>query len=119
VCQLETLKTIAALCFFPYNIQHRVDQLSTFGVVTLGPVVASATLTKNKIVWSENLTKRTGSDGVHRAGFKIHQDGARYILSTRCLIVVDIYAFKLKVRVTVVGSSWVDTMIIRDDLPEL
>jgi len=40
----RTLKAIAALCFLPHNIQHRVDELCTLCVVALGPVVACAGL---------------------------------------------------------------------------
>ena len=35
MAKLETLQAITALCFFANDIQHRVDQLSAFGVVTL------------------------------------------------------------------------------------
>jgi hypothetical protein len=119
VAQLETLKTVTTLCFFPDNIQDRVHELGSFGVVALGPVVASTTLAKDKVVRSEKLTERPRSDRVHCAGFKVHQDGAGYVLSARCFIVVDIYSLQLKVGVTMIGARWVDTMFIGNDLPEL
>lgn len=50
--------------------------------MTFSPVVSSAGLSKDKVVWSENLTERSRSDGVHGTWFQINQNGTRYILST-------------------------------------
>ena len=47
----------------------------TFGVVSLGPVVASAGLSEHKVVRSEDLTEGAGPDAVHGAGLKINQHG--------------------------------------------
>ena len=38
---------------------------------------------------------------------------------TRCLIVVDVDPLQLEVRVAMVGTSGVNTVLIRDHLPEL
>lgn len=45
VCKLETLETVAALSLLPHHIQDRVNQLSSFCVVALCPVVTGSTLT--------------------------------------------------------------------------
>ena len=45
VSQLESLQTVASLCLLANNIKNGIYQLSTFCVVTFGPVVASTTLT--------------------------------------------------------------------------
>ena len=37
MAELEALQTVAALSFFPHHVQHAVDQLGTFGVVSLCP----------------------------------------------------------------------------------
>jgi len=81
VCQLEALQTVTALGFLTDNIEHRVDQLSTLSVVTLGPVVAGTALTKHEVVWPENLAEWTRADGVHRAWLKINENGTRHILA--------------------------------------
>ena len=47
----------------------------TFGVVTLGPIVTSSRLSKDKVVRSEDLTKRSRSDAVHGSWLQVHQDG--------------------------------------------
>lgn len=47
VGQLETLQAIAVLCLLPNNIENAIDQLRSFSVMTLGPVVSSTALTCN------------------------------------------------------------------------
>ena len=59
VGQLEALQAVTALGLLPNHIQDRVNQLGSLCIVALGPVVACTGLTKNKVVWSEGLTKRT------------------------------------------------------------
>merc|ERR1711879_518459 len=52
VGNLETLETIATFGFFSDNIEDGVDEFSTFGIVTLGPVVTGTSLTEDEVVWS-------------------------------------------------------------------
>ena len=112
VGQLESLKTIAALGFLPDNIKDGVDEFSAFCVVTLGPVVASAALTEHKVVWTENLTEWTGSDGVHGSGLQVYENGTGYIFASCGFIVVDIDSLQLKVGVTVVGTGGVNAVLV-------
>lgn len=65
VGDLEALEAIAALSLLSDDVEDGVDQLSTLGVVTLGPVVTSSSLTEDEVIGSEELTERTSSDGVH------------------------------------------------------
>jgi hypothetical protein len=67
VGDLETLETIATFGFFPDNVEDGVDEFSTFGVMTFGPIVTSTSLSKDKVVGSEELTERSSSDRVHRS----------------------------------------------------
>ena len=89
---METLQAVAALSFTTDDIENLVNKLSAFCVVTLGPVVAyllllfalsiilfrltSTTLTEDEVVWSEELTERTSSNGVHRAWLEIDKDSS-------------------------------------------
>jgi len=82
VGQLESLETVTALGFLTDNIENRVDQLSSLGVVSLGPVVSSSTLSKDKVVWTEELSKGAGSDGVHGSWLQIDKDGTGHIFAT-------------------------------------
>ena len=45
--KLETLQAVAALCFLAHNIKDAVDELSTFGVMPLRPVVARTGLSED------------------------------------------------------------------------
>ena len=86
------LEAVAWFGFLADDIENGVDQLGTFGVVTLGPVVTGARLSKDKVVGAENLSEGARSDGVHGTGLQIDQDGAWYVFTTSCLVVVDIDA---------------------------
>ena len=81
VCQLEPLETITALSFFPHNIKNGIYKLSTLCVVTFCPVVSSSTLSKDKVVWTEYLSKWSRTDRVHGARFKIYKNGSWYIFA--------------------------------------
>merc|ERR1719409_2316062 len=65
VGDLEALEAVAALSLLADDVEDGVDELSTLGVVTLGPVVTSAGLTEDEVVGSEELTEGTSTDGVH------------------------------------------------------
>merc|ERR1719317_1662792 len=87
--------------------------------MALCPIIARARLSKHKVIGSEELTERTGAHRVHRARLEIEQNGARDIASARRLVVIDVDALELKVRVAVVRSRRVDAVLIADHLPEL
>ena len=119
VGDLESLQTIATLSFLTDDIEDGVNELSTLSVVTLGPVVTGTSLTEDEVVWSEELTEWTGTDGVHGAWLKIHEDGSWDVATTGGFVEVDVDSLELEVRVTVVGTGGVDTVLVGDDFPEL
>jgi hypothetical protein len=119
VGDLEALEAVAALSLLTDDVEDGVDELSTFGVVTLGPVVTGTGLTEDEVVGTEELTEGTSTDGVHGTGLKIHEDGTGDIAATGGFVVVDVDPLELKIRVTVVGASWVNAVLVGDDLPEL
>jgi hypothetical protein len=119
VGDLEALEAVATFGFLADNVEDGVDELSTFGVVTLGPVVTGTGLTEDEVVGSEELTEGTSTDGVHGAGLEVHKDSAGDVTATGSLVVVNVDALELEVRVSMVRASWVNTMLIRDDFPEL
>jgi len=69
VGDLETLEAVASFSFFSNHIQDGVDEFSTFGIVTFGPIVTSSGLTENEVIRSEKLSERSGSNGIHGSGF--------------------------------------------------
>ena len=119
VGNLESLKAITTLSLLSDDIEDGVDELSSLSVVTLGPVVTGTSLSEDEVVWSEELTEWSGSDGVHGTWLKIHKDGSWDVTATSGFVVVDVDSLELEVRVTVVGTSWVDSVFVRDDFPEL
>ena len=75
----RTLKAITGLRLLADHVEHRVDQLSTLSVMALGPVVAGAGLSKDEVVWAEDLAEGSRAHRVHGAWLKIHQDGTRNV----------------------------------------
>jgi len=118
VGDLETLEAIATFGFLSDNIEDGVDEFSTFGVMTLGPVVTGTGLSEDKVVWSEELTEWSSSDGVHGSWFEIHEDGSWDVSSSGGLVIVDVDSLELEIRVTVIGTGWVNTVLVGDDFPE-
>jgi hypothetical protein len=82
---LESLKAITAFGLTTNDVKDLVNQLSTLGVMALGPIVSSTGLTEDKVIRTEELTERTGADGVHGTGLKIDENSARNILVVGCL----------------------------------
>ena len=119
VGDLETLEAITALSFLTDNIEDGVNELGSFGVMSLGPVVTGTGLSENEVIGSEELTERSGSDGVHGSGLKIHEDGSGDVATTGGFVVVDIDSLELEIRVTVVRTGGVNTVLVGDDFPEL
>ena len=119
VGDLETLEAVATFGFLSDDIEDGVDELGSLGVVTLGPVVTGTGLSEDEVVWSEELTEWSSSDGVHGSWLKIHEDGSWDVSSTGGLVVVDVDSLELEIRVTVVGTGWVNSVLVGDDLPEL
>ena len=112
VGDLEALKAVRALSLLSADIEDGVDELGTLGVVTLGPVVTGTGLSENEVVGSEELTERSGSDGVHGSWLKIHEDSSGDVSSTGSFVEVNVDSLKLEIRVTVIGTSWVDSVFI-------
>merc|ERR1711966_419116 len=119
VGDLETLEAIAGLGFLADDVEDGVDELSAFGVVTLGPVVTSAGLSKYEVVGAEELAERSSADGVHGAGLEVHEDSAGYVAAAGGLVEVDVDALELEVGVAVAGAGGVDAVLVGDDFPEL
>merc|ERR1740129_2319987 len=119
VSQLEALETITGLSLFSDNIENRVNQLGSFCVVTLGPIVAGPRLSEHEVVGSEDLTEGPRPHAVHGAGLQVHEDSPGHVLAAAGLVVVDIDPLQLELGGAGVGASGVDTVLIGDDLPKL
>ena len=87
--------------------------------MSLGPVVTGTGLSEDEVVWSEELSEWASSDGVHGSWFEIHEDGSWDVSSSGGFVEVDVDSLELEIGVSVVGTGWVNTMLVGDDLPEL
>ena len=50
---------------------------------------------------------------------KKYQDCAWDISTARGLVVINVDALELQIRIAVIGSSWVNSVLVRDHFPEL
>jgi len=119
VSDLETLEAIASFGFLSDDVEDGVDELGTLGVMSLGPVVTGTGLSEDEVVWSEELSEWASSDGVHGTWFEIHEDCSWNVSSSSGFVVVDVDSLELEIRVSVVGTGWVNTMFVGNDFPEL
>jgi len=119
VGDLEALEAIAAFSLLADDVEDGVDELSTFGVVTLGPVVTGTGLSEDEVVGAEELAEGTGADGVHGAGLEVHEDGSGHVAAAGGFVVVDVDALELEVGVSVVGAGGVNAVFVGNDFPEL
>ena len=116
---LETLEAIATFGFLSDDIEDGVDELGTFGVMTLGPVVTGTGLSEDEVIGAEELAEGTGTDGVHGTGLEIHKDGTGDVTATGGFVEVDVDSLELEVGVAMVGAGGVNSMFVGDDFPEL
>jgi hypothetical protein len=119
VSDLEALEAVTRFRFLADYVKDRVDEFGTFGVVPLGPVVTSACLPEDEVVRAEKLAKRASTNRVHGSGLEVHEYSTGDVAAARGFVVVDVDAFELKIGITMVGTSRVDAVLIRDYFPEL
>ena len=86
--------------------------------MTFSPVVSGSSLTEDEVVWSEELTERSGSDGIHGSWFEIHKDCSGDVSSSGGFIIVNVDSFQLEIRVAMVRTGRVNSVFVGDDLPE-
>ena len=116
---LESLKTVATFGLLSDHVQDRVDQLGSFSVMSLGPIVSGSGLSEHEVIRSEQLAVRAGSHGVHSAGLQVHQHSSRHVSASRCLVVIHVDSFQLQITVSGVSAGRVDPVFVTDHLPKL
>lgn len=87
--------------------------------MALSPVVSGSALAEDKVVGPEQLPEWPRANGVHGSWLQIDKDGARNVFATAGFIVINVDALQLEFRLPVIGSVRLDSMFVRDDLPEL
>ena len=119
VGDLETLEAVTALGLMTDDIEDLVDKLGTLSVVTLGPVVSSTGLAEDEVVWPEKTSQWTRSDRVHGTGLEVDENSTGNVLVRAYLIVVDVDAGELVIAGANVVTVVVDSVLVREHLPEL
>jgi hypothetical protein len=119
VDELEALQTVAGLSLLADCVENGVDELSALSVRSLGPVVACARLSEDEVVWTEQLTEWSCADGVHGSWLEVDKDGTWHITSAGGLVVVNVDTFDLEFRISAELAAWVNSVLVRDNLPEL
>jgi hypothetical protein len=61
-------------------MRRMTHQLSSLGVMAFCPVVASASLTEDEIVWSKQIPERSIPDSVHGSGLEVDKNSAGDVL---------------------------------------
>ena len=77
--------------------------------MTFGPVVTGARLSEDEVVGTEELAKRTGTDGIHSTGLQIDKDSAGNVFVARSLIEIDIHPLELEVAGSIVAAKGLNT----------
>ena len=57
-------------------------------LMSLCPIVPCTGLAKHKIIWTEELAKRSSTHRIHGTWFEIHQDCTWHIATTSCFLSV-------------------------------
>jgi len=112
VGDLEPLEAVASFGFLSDDVEDGVDEFGSFGVMSLGPVVSSSGLSEDEVIRSEELSERSGSDGVHGSGFQVHQDGSGNVSSSGGFVEVHVDSFQLQIGISVVGSGRVNSVLV-------
>ena len=79
VAHLEPLQAVARFSLLAHDVEHAVDQLGAFGVVTLRPVVSRTGLPEHEVIRSEDLTVRPRAHRIHGARLEVHEHGAWHV----------------------------------------
>lgn len=76
-------------------------------------------LAVHKVVGPKELTHGRLTHRVHGAWLQIDEHCAWHILAAACLVVVDIDALMLQIRLAMIVAIGIDAVFVRDDFPEL
>mmetsp|Transcript_22833 Transcript_22833/g.34274 ORF Transcript_22833/g.34274 Transcript_22833/m.34274 type:complete len:314 (-) Transcript_22833:77-1018(-) len=118
VRNLKSLQHIARFSLFADNVHNAVHQFSSLSIVTLGPVVTSTRLSKDKVIRAEDLAHVTSANGVHCSWLQIRQNRSGDVASVHTLVEVHVDSFELEVKVAAIGTIALDAVLLGHNLPE-
>jgi len=81
----ESLQTSAIVCKLADTVKNQVNDFLTNGVVTTGKIVCCIFLTRDQLLWVEELTVSASADLINHSWLQINEDATRYVLSSASL----------------------------------
>ena len=81
----ETLKTSALISKLSDSVEAEIDDFLTNGVVTSGEVVGGIFLTRDELLWMEELSVGSSSDLIDNGWLEIEEDSSWDVLSSTSL----------------------------------
>lgn len=116
---LKALQTIALLHLTPRHIQHGIDYLGAFRVVTARPIVTGSATTRHKAIGIEESTDAAASNLVETRRLKIAKHRSRHKNFLRTAFVVHAEPLIRQNAVSVEVSASVDVVLLGYRLPKL
>ena len=113
---LEPLQNVAGLGFLANDLHDGINQLRSFRVVALGPIVSRSALSEHEIIGTKQSTVRTSANGVHGSGFKIGENSTRDVTSFHALVKINVNAFQLQGIISFVRPVDRNAVLRRHDL---
>ena len=77
----EALETSALISELTDSVEAEINNFLTNGVVTTSEVVGSILLTRDELLWVEELSVGTGTDLIDNGGLEIEEDAAGDVLA--------------------------------------
>lgn len=99
--------------------KNRVNELDALKIMALGLVITSTRLAKNEFIGPKDMANGSKPNTTHGAKLQIHEHHLGHISSPVCFIVVHIDPLQLKIPTSIIPSSWINPMVITNDLPKL
>ena len=115
----ETLKSGTLVSQFSDSVEAEIDDFFTNGVVTSGEVVGSILLSRDELLWVEELSVGSGSDFVNNGWLEIEEDASWDVLSGTSLREEGVES----IITTTDGlvrwhlSVWLDSVLKAEELP--
>merc|ERR1711934_398586 len=115
----ETLKTSALIGELSDSVEAEINNFLTNGVVTSGEVVGGIFLTRDKLLWMEELSVGSSSDLINDGWLKIKEDGSWNMLSGTSLGEEGVESI-ITTSDGFIGwhlTIWLDPMLKAEELP--
>ena len=115
----ETLETSALISKLSDSVEAEINNLLTNGVMSSGEVVGGVLLTRDELLWVEELSVGSGSDLINNGWLEIEEDASWDVLSSSSLGEEGVESI-ITTTNGFVGwhlTIWLDTVLKAEELP--